>query len=119
MYDWLTGASATRAAETPVTTPADAPPSRIGHYQVDRELGRGGMGVVYAARDERLERWVAVKMLPGLESDERARQRLWREARTAASVNHPNVCQIYEIGEEAGRLFIAMELLEGESLADR
>jgi serine/threonine protein kinase/tetratricopeptide (TPR) repeat protein len=121
MFDWLTGAASTRAAAAPppVKAPDAALPARIGHYTIDRKLGQGGMGVVYAARDERLERWIAVKMLPGLETDEAARQRLWREARAAASVNHPNVCQIYEIGEEGGRLFIAMELLEGESLADR
>ena len=75
------------------------------------------MGVVYAARDERLERTVALKMLSLV--DDTARQRFWREARAAASVNHPNVCQIHEIGEDGGSLFISMELLEGESLADR
>ena len=77
------------------------------------------MGVVYAARDDRLQRTVALKTLSALTNNPTARQRLWREARAAASVNHPNVCQIYEIGEEDGDLFIAMELLEGEVLADR
>jgi non-specific serine/threonine protein kinase len=77
------------------------------------------MGVVYAARDERLERSVALKTMSSLANDETGRKRFWREARAAASVNHPNVCQIYEIGEDAGELFIAMELLEGEALADR
>ena len=77
------------------------------------------MGVVYAARDPRLERTVALKTMSSLSNDETARKRFWREARAAASVNHPNICQIYEIGEEDGELFIAMELLEGESLADR
>ena len=77
------------------------------------------MGVVYAARDERLERTVALKTMSSLASDETARKRFWREARAAASVNHPNVCQIYEIGEDGGELFIAMELLEGEALAER
>ena len=62
---------------------------------------------------------IAVKTLSAPANDETARQRLWREARAAASVNHPNVCQIYEIGEDGGRLFIAMELLEGEALAER
>lgn len=84
-----------------------------------QKLGEGGMGIVYAARDERLERTVALKTMSSLAGDERARQRFWREARAAASVNHPNICQIYEIGEDAGELFIAMELLEGEALADR
>jgi serine/threonine protein kinase len=77
------------------------------------------MGVVYAARDERLERTVALKTMSSLDNDETARKRFWREARAAASVNHPNVCQIYEIGEDRGELFIAMELLEGEALAER
>jgi TolB-like protein len=77
------------------------------------------MGVVYAARDERLGRTVAVKTMASMRDDETARQRFWREARAAASVNHPNICQIHEVGEENGVLFIAMELLEGESLNDR
>ena len=75
------------------------------------------MGVVYAARDERLGRTVALKTMSAVASDESARKRLWREARAAASVSHPNICQIYEIGEDGGELYIAMELLEGESLA--
>ena len=74
-------------------------PDRIGHYVIERKLGEGGMGVVYSARDERLHRGVAIKTMSSLASDETARQRFWREARAAASVNHPNVCQIYEIGE--------------------
>src|SRR5262245_46706966 len=94
-------------------------PIRIGPFTIQRKLGEGGMGVVYAARDDRLERTIALKMLTAPADDESARERLWREARAAASVNHPNVCQIYEVGEDAGRLFIAMELLEGEPLAER
>src|SRR5678815_732632 len=94
-------------------------PARIGHYTILDKLGEGGMGVVYAARDERLERTVALKTMSSLADDETARKRFWREARAAASVNHPNICQIYEIGEDAGVLFIAMELLEGEVLSDR
>ena len=93
--------------------------SRIAHYAITHKLGEGGMGVVYAARDERLERPVALKMISSRAYDETARRRFWREARTAASVNHPNVCQIYEIGEDQGNLFIAMELLDGESLHHR
>ncbi len=77
------------------------------------------MGVVYAARDDRLERTIAIKTLAPLSDDPGARQRLWREARAAASVNHPNICQIYEVGEDEGRVFIAMELLDGETLAER
>jgi len=86
---------------------------RLGHYTVTRKLGQGGMGVVYEARDDRLERTVALKTLPALSGDEAARKRLWREARAAASVNHPNICQIYEIGEDPSGLFIAMEWVEG------
>jgi eukaryotic-like serine/threonine-protein kinase len=121
VYDWVTGAT---PSPNPSPGPAAGPPptlmpARIGHYAIDRKLGQGGMGVVYAARDERLERTVALKTMASLATDETARKRFWREARAAASVNHPNVCQLYEIGEEGGELFIAMELLEGESLAHR
>src|SRR5204862_4178349 len=98
---------------------ASAIPARIGPYAVARKLGAGGMGVVYEARDERLQRSVALKMMLGFGHDEVARSRFWREARAAASVNHPNVCQIYDIGEDGGELFIAMELLEGEPLSER
>jgi serine/threonine protein kinase/tetratricopeptide (TPR) repeat protein len=94
-------------------------PTRIGPYVITHKLGQGGMGVVYAAHDERLERTVALKTISSLANNETARKRFWREARAAAAVNHPNVCQIYEIGEDGGELFIAMELLDGEGLADR
>jgi len=94
-------------------------PARFAHYAIVRKLGEGGMGVVYAARDERLERTIALKTMSSPAGDETARKRFWREARAAANVNHPNICQIHEIGEDEGVLFIAMELLEGESLADR
>ena len=110
----LTGAEHPAAAESGDGATVEASPQRIGHYAIARKLGEGGMGVVYAARDERLERSVALKTMSSLANDETARQRFWREARAAASVNHPNVCQIYEIGEDDGELFIAMELLEGE-----
>ncbi|MFQ5853138.1 MAG: protein kinase [Candidatus Binatia bacterium] len=96
-----------------------AVPERIGRYRVNRELGRGGMGVVYAAYDDQLERPVAIKVIAEAAADEKARKRLWREARAAARLRHPNVCQIYEIAEDNDELFIAMELLEGESLAQR
>ena len=78
-------------------------PARIGRYAIERKLGEGGMGVVYAARDDRLERTIALKTLSAL--PQRTRRRgsgFWREARAAASVNHPNICQIYEIGEDGG-----------------
>jgi len=76
------------------------------------------MGEVYAAEDERLGREVALKRIRHGGDDE-SRQRFWREARAAAAVNHPNVCQIYEVGEEGSEVFLTMELLEGESLDDR
>src|SRR5262245_53025328 len=91
----------------------------IAHYRLMSKLGEGGMGIVYAASDERLRRRVAIKMVRETGQDRESRERLWREARAAASVSHPNVCQLYEVGEENGELFIAMELLEGESLAAR
>ena len=91
---------------------------RLTHYRMLEKIGAGGMGEVYRAHDEQLGRDVAIKVLLAL-SDPAARSRLWREARAGASLNHPNVCQLYEIGEENGVLFIAMELLDGESLAAR
>ncbi len=91
----------------------------IGRYAVTGLLGEGGMGVVYAAYDDRLGRPVAIKMIKAAVSEPAARDRFQREARSAASVNHPGICQLYEIGEEDGELFLAMELLQGESLATR
>jgi len=129
-YQWLTGSAPVSVSSSGPNDPTgevarDTPaargpaPARIGHYRIERKIGEGGMGVVYAARDERLARTIALKTLSAPVADEIGRQRLWREARAAASVNHPNVCQIYEIGEDAGRVFIAMELLEGEALSAR
>src|SRR5437016_5032087 len=117
LYDWLTATPTPSAL--PGTSADEQLPTRIGHYAITRRLGKGGMGIVYEARDERLERTVALKTMTSLTDDDTARRRFWREARAAASVNHPNICQIYEIGEEGGELFIAMELLEGEALAER
>ncbi len=93
-------------------------PERIGRYRVERKIGEGGMGVVYAARDERLDRTVALKMIRG-ESDDTSRKRLWREARAAAGISHPNICQLYEVEETADGLVLAMELLAGEPLGAR
>ncbi|HEY7727468.1 MAG TPA: protein kinase, partial [Candidatus Eisenbacteria bacterium] len=92
---------------------------RIGPYQLIRPLGEGGMGVVYAARDERLGRSVALKLIRNGGGVPDSRERFWREARAAASVSHPNVCPIFDVGEEQGELFLAMELLEGEPLSAR
>jgi serine/threonine protein kinase/tetratricopeptide (TPR) repeat protein len=89
----------------------------LGHYRIIGAIGAGGMGVVYRAVDERLNRDVALKMIRRGATDDHARARMWREARAAARINHPNVCQIYEIGEADGELFLTMELLEGEPLS--
>jgi TolB-like protein/Tfp pilus assembly protein PilF/predicted Ser/Thr protein kinase len=120
LRDWMAGTPPAPggAATYTIASTRDAP-TRVGHYVIERKLGQGGMGVVYAARDERLGRAVAVKMMSSFDDDDTARRRFWREARAAASVNHPNICQLYEIGEDEGELFIAMELLEGEPLSER
>ena len=90
-----------------------------GRYRVIRPLGQGGMGIVYEAHDLALERRVALKYLVSSPDDPQQLARLQREARAAAGISHPNICHVYEIGGEAPDLFIAMELLEGESLAAR
>jgi serine/threonine protein kinase len=99
--------------------PQATPPKSIGPYRILRTLGEGGMGVVYAARDTRLERDVALKMIRAASADPQSRGRMWREARAAARVSHPNVCQLFDVGEEQGELFIAMELMDGEPLSAR
>jgi TolB-like protein/tRNA A-37 threonylcarbamoyl transferase component Bud32 len=91
---------------------------RLAHYQIVSKLGAGGMGEVYRARDEQLDRDVAVKVLPASSfHDPAARARLVREARAAAALNHPNICTVYEVGEADGQAYIAMELVEGQTLS--
>lgn len=93
---------------------------RIGRYQVTRVLGQGGMGVVYAAHDDRLDRPVAIKVVrPDVLQAEGARERFRREARAAARVSHPHICPLYEFDEDGGQPFLVMELLDGEPLSAR
>src|SRR5437867_3307788 len=92
----------------------------IGPYKVDREIGRGGMGVIFLAHDTRLGRTVALKALPeDVASDSDRLQRFEREARVLASLNHPNIAAIHGLEESGGRRYLALELIEGETLSDR
>jgi len=94
--------------------------TRLGHYEIHSKLGAGGMGEVYLAEDQQLRRRVAIKLLsPGLVSDEKANNRLLKEARAAATLDHPNICSIYEVGQADDRTFIAFQYIEGETLEAR
>jgi serine/threonine protein kinase len=100
-----------------MTLPAGA---RLGPYEILAPIGAGGMGEVYRARDSRLGREVAIKVLPEhLSSSEELRHRFEREARTISQLSHPHICALYDVGREEGHEFLVMELLEGETLADR
>jgi len=111
------------AADATAAQPAGVDPQRLGRYQLEREIGRGAMGVVYLGRDTAINRMVAIKAIP-LASEfsdaelVEARSRFFREAETAGRLNHPNIVTIYDVGEERGLAYIAMEYLKGRHLSD-
>jgi serine/threonine protein kinase len=93
---------------------------RLGTYQILKPIGAGGMGEVYQARDTRLGRTVAIKVLPShLASRPELRERFEREARTIAGLNHPHICTLYDVGHQNGTDYLVLEHLEGETLAER
>jgi tRNA A-37 threonylcarbamoyl transferase component Bud32 len=110
--------TASAAPSAPAIAAADAPGAVLGRYRIERELGAGAVGAVHAAFDPDLERRIALKVLRRAAASDEARQRLLREARAMAQLAHPNVVTVYEVGTAAGRDFIAMELIHGETLAD-
>jgi eukaryotic-like serine/threonine-protein kinase len=120
--------SSERSPDSFLDSPTDAPPTsaaaaqqpdRIAHYRILSKLGEGGMGIVYVAEDQRLGRRVALKVLRSDSADPNGRNRLVREARVAAGVTDPLICQVFELGEWDGKPFIVMELLSGEPLTQK
>src|SRR5688500_8388979 len=96
------------------------PGSRLGPYQIVAPIGAGGMGQVYRARDTRLDRIVAINvLLPSTAADPEIRARFEREARAISALDHPHICTLYDVGEDAGVLYLVMQHLEGETLAAR
>ena len=94
--------------------------TKLGPYEIQSPLGAGGMGEVYRALDTRLNRTVAIKVLAShLSNSPELKQRMEREARAISSLNHPHICQLYDVGSHDGADFLVMEFLEGETLADR
>jgi eukaryotic-like serine/threonine-protein kinase len=94
--------------------------TKLGPYEIESALGAGAMGEVYRARDTRLDRTGAVKILPShLSSNPEAKQRFEREARAISSLNHPHICTLHDVGHHYGTDYLVMEFLEGETLADR
>jgi serine/threonine protein kinase len=107
-------------AYNPATNMGLSSGTRLGHFEVVAPIGAGGMGEVYKARDTRLDRIVAIKVLPAHLADRpELRERFEREARTIASLNHPHICTLHDIGRQDGTDFLVMEYLEGETLATR
>ncbi|MCA9580004.1 MAG: protein kinase, partial [Myxococcales bacterium] len=106
-------------ASPPILDPGlpGAQPIQIGHFTVLSTLGEGGMGVVYAARDNKLGRKVAIKIMHAATNDEtRGRARMLREAQAMARMSHPNVVQVYEVGEYGNQIYVAMEFVKGQTL---
>jgi serine/threonine protein kinase len=96
------------------------PGTKLGPYEIQSPLGAGGMGEVYKAKDTRLDRTVAIKVLPSdLSDDTELKQRFEREARAVSNLNHPNICTLFDVGQQEDTDYIVMEYLEGETLADR
>src|SRR5262245_27056709 len=112
------GRTATAPVSSTVREPACVLGGSLGRYRLERELGAGGMGVVHAAFDPDLERRIALKVLRVSVPSTNAKDRLMREARAMARLSHPNVVTVHEVGTANGRDFVAMELIQGETLAD-